>query len=100
MSYRYALAQHGLTLATRPIAESLRLELTEQAAEHELLELDFTDILGVSSSFADELVARLAEESQTGGVKFDIAVSGASSEVDGVISRAVERRDAKLVQPN
>jgi hypothetical protein len=98
MSYRYALAQHGLTLATRPVAADLRLKLTEQAAERDLLELDFTDILGISSSFADELVARLAEESQIGKVKFDIAMSGASSEVEAVVNRAVERREAKLAQ--
>jgi hypothetical protein len=98
MSYRYALAQHGLTLATRPFAKDLRVELVRQASDHELLELDFTDILSTSYSFADELVACLAEEAQAGKVDFDVAMSGASSEVEDVVGRALQRRKVNLFQ--
>ena len=98
MSYRYALAQHGSTLATRPFAKDLRLELISRAADHELLELDFTDILSTSSSFADELVACLAEESQAGKVGFDVAMSGASSDVEDVVGKALGRRETNLFQ--
>lgn len=98
MSYRYALARHGSTLATRPFAEDLRLDLASKAAGHDLLELDFADILNVSSSFADELVATLAEESKEGKVDFEIAMLGACPRVEEVVSRALERREADLLQ--
>ena len=98
MSYRYALSQHGSTLATRPFAKSLRLSLPREAAGASLVELDFSDILSVGSSFADELVARLAEESQAGEVGFDVAMCGASVEVEDVVGRALDRRKTRLVQ--
>lgn len=98
MAYRYAMAQHGSTLATRPFAEELRRKLAGEAAGCELLELDFTDVLSASSSFADELVACLAQEAHEGKVDFDIAMSGASPDVERVVSRAVDRREVQLHQ--
>jgi len=98
MAYRYALAEHGLTLATRPFGRELRDDLVERAAGEGRLELDFSGVLSVSHSFVDELVARLAQESQAGAVDFEVAVLGTTSEVDAVIRRALGRREAQLAQ--
>ncbi len=98
MSYCYELAQHGTTLATRPFGRELRGDLTRKMEDHQHLELDFSGVLSVSHSFVDELVARLAEDSKTGTVGFDIAISGAVPDVEAVIRRAVDRRDVQLAQ--
>lgn len=99
MPYCYALAERGSTLATRPFGRELRVELTERATGKGCLELDFTGVLSASHSFVDELVARLAEESENGGVDFGVAVSGAAPDVEAIVRRATQRRSVKLVQP-
>jgi len=96
MPYCYALAQQGSTLATRPFGRELRADLVQKAAGHECVELDFSGILSASHSFVDELVARLAEESQAGQVEFDVVVSGATPDVGAVIHRALDRRNVGL----
>ena len=98
MPYRYALAQHGTTLATRPFAERLRAEVIEEAHGQTLVELDFSGVLSASHSFADEFVAQLAEESQHGSVDFRVAVSGASPSVEERLSKALDRRAVSLFQ--
>jgi DNA-binding LacI/PurR family transcriptional regulator len=99
MAYRYALADHGKTLATRPLGRELRTDLVHKAASAEVVALDFSGILSTSHSFADEFVARLAEEIETGGVTFVINISGASPDVERVVLKALERRrvDAPVV---
>lgn len=92
MAYRYALAEHGKTLATRPLGRELRTELIQRAGSTEVVALDFSGILSTSHSFADEFVARLAEEIATGKVTFAINISGASSDVERVVLKALERR--------
>lgn len=92
MPYRYALADHGRTLATRPLGQELRTDLVQKAVDAQLIALDFTGILSTSHSFADEFVARLAEEIASGEVTFDIEIAGASPEVERVILKALERR--------
>ncbi len=98
MPYRYALAQHGSTLATRPFGKRLRTQVIEEATGCDCLELDFSGILSVSHSFADELVAQLAEEAKAGTVGFDVAISGTAPEVEDVVHRALDRRAVKLAQ--
>lgn len=92
MPYRYALAEHGKTLATRPLGHELRTDLVQRAGSAEVVALDFSGILSTSHSFADEFVARLAEEIESGKVTFAINVSGASPDVERVVLKALERR--------
>ncbi|HEX6456427.1 MAG TPA: STAS-like domain-containing protein [Solirubrobacterales bacterium] len=92
MAYSYALAEHGKTLATRPLGQELRTDLVQKAGNATVVALDFSGILSTSHSFADEFVARLAEEIKTGEVTFAISVSGASPEVERVVLKALERR--------
>lgn len=98
MPYRYALTQHGSTLATRPFGKELRTKLIGEAAGCDCLELDFSGILSVSHSFADELVAQLAEEAKDEAVEFDVAISGTALAVEGVVQRALDRRGVELAQ--
>lgn len=96
MPYCYPLADHGSTLATRPLGKELRADLVEKAAGEDAIELDFSGILSTSHSFADEFVARLAEEVELGEIGFDITVSGASADVERVVRKALERRSIDL----
>lgn len=93
MPYRYALAEHGKTLATRPLGQELRTDLVQRAGGAEMVALDFSDILSTSHSFADEFVARLVEEIKAGEVTFSISVSNASPDVERVVRKALERRE-------
>lgn len=99
MAYRYPLAEHGKTLATRPLGQELRTDLVHRAGSADTVALDFSGILSTSHSFADEFVARLAEEIELGEVSFGINISGASPAVERVVLKALERRqvDAPLV---
>jgi hypothetical protein len=63
MPYSYGLAEHGKTLATRPFAKEIREDLLEKAAGQKVVELNFGGVRSTSHSFADEFVARLAEDS-------------------------------------
>ncbi len=96
MPYHYALANYGRTLATRSLGEKLRGDLIEKAADQKLVALDFSDIRGTSHSFADEFVARIAEEAKEGRVSFALTLTGASDDVERVIRRALERRGVDL----
>jgi len=98
MPYSYGLAEHGTTLATRPFAKELRADLLEKAPGHVTVELDFTGVRSTSHSFADEFVARLAEDSKSGAVDFEVVLQGASREVERVVVRALERRGLSLPQ--
>lgn len=92
MPYSYGLAEHGTTLATRPFAKELRADLLQRASDQKVVELDFGGIRSTSHSFADEFVARLAEDSSAGTVGFAITVVGASPEVERVVNGALDRR--------
>jgi hypothetical protein len=95
MPYRYALAEHGRTLATRPLGQELRTDLVQRAAGAGTVALDFSGVLSTSHSFADEFVARLAEDVASGEVAFEIHVSGASPAVERVVRKALERRSVE-----
>lgn len=92
MSYSYALAERGNTLATRPLGSQMREDLARRAADEDEVVLDFTDVIGASHSFADEFVACLAEEVQKGDLKFTFVINGASPDVERVIQKALDRR--------
>jgi hypothetical protein len=92
MSYSYALAERGKTLATRPLGAQMREDLAGSAAtEHEVV-LDFTGVIAASHSFADEFVACLAEEVRNGNLDFTLAIHGVSPDVERVIQKALDRR--------
>lgn len=83
------LADHGKTLATRPLAAKLRDGV--HLPSDEVIELDFEDVLAVSYSFADEFLGRLAASTlESGGPK--VSVLNASDEVRSVLERALEHR--------
>jgi hypothetical protein len=92
MSYSYALAERGNTLATRPLGSQMREDLARRAADEDEVVLDFTDVIGASHSFADEFVACLAEGVQKGDLKFTFVINGASPDVERVIQKALDRR--------
>lgn len=96
MSYSYELLEHGKTFATRPFAKKLRADLLGKVAGEKVVELNFNGVRGTSHSFADEFVARLAEDSKTGAVSFEVIVSGTSDEVGRVISGALNRRGIQI----
>lgn len=81
----FEVARHGTTFATRPRAEELRDALLVELGADDRLVLDFTDVLAVSSSFADEFLGELAAVRP-------VQVTGASSEVDRVLARVLDRR--------
>ena len=92
MPYHYALADHGRTLATRPLGEALRADLVQRAGGKSEVVLDFSDIRSTSHSFADEFVAEIVEETNRGTLRFEVSVFGATEEVERVVRRALERR--------
>ena len=98
MAFSYALVDRGTTLATRPFGRELRADLVQKAAGHRVVELDFSGVLSTSHSFADEFVARLAEESRSGEVDFEVTLSGVSTEVGRVVHGALDRRDIQLTE--
>lgn len=98
MAFRYALADHGRTLATRPLGAQLRSDVVERAAGNRAVVLDFTGVLSTSHSFADEFVARLAEEVATGELDFEVTICDTSLEVERVVQKALERRRVELPQ--
>jgi uncharacterized protein DUF4325 len=96
MSYSYALAERGKTLATRPLGSQVREELVRSATGEDEVVLDFAGVLGTSHSFADEFVACLAEEVRNGAVDFTLAIHGAAPDVERVIRKALDRRGLEV----
>jgi len=97
MPFRFHLADFGSTLSTRPRAIELRETLIQAARDEAEVELDFDGVLSVSYSFADEFVATLAEKSADASVTFVVRLTGASSEVERVIDRAIAYRQSSAL---
>lgn len=92
MSYSYALAERGKTLATRPLGSQMRDDLVRTVVGEDEVVLDFTGVIGTSHSFADEFVACLAEEMRNGDLSFSLAIHGVSPDVERVVQKALDRR--------
>lgn len=92
MPLRFRLSDFGSTFSTRPRGIELRDALIQQAGQEATVEVDFEDVLSVSYSFADEFAAGLVQKSAGGSVPFVVHLTGASSEVERVIGRAVSNR--------
>lgn len=87
MPERVRLADHGVTLATRPLGAQIREATLERISDDDLVELDFDGVLSVSYSFADELVGRLVTENPD-----RVKVLNASQDVEHVVARVINRR--------
>jgi hypothetical protein len=96
MSFNYALAERGNTLATRPLGSQMREDLVRLASDEDEVVLDFTDVISASHSFADEFVAHLAEEVRDGEQDFSLAIHSASPDVERVVHKALDRRGLKI----
>jgi len=74
------------------LARQLREDLTQVAEGEDEVVLDFAGVAGTSHSFADEFVAQLAEEVQSGNQQFSLAIHAVSPDVERVIRKALDRR--------
>jgi hypothetical protein len=86
MALEFRLCEFGSAFATRGRAEELRTTLLERLREDDLVIVDFADVMHVTYSFADELVAKLS----TGDTH--IETRNMSKPVARVVERALERR--------
>lgn len=91
--FRFSLADHGSTFATRSRGQELRDALIESAGDHDEVIVELDRVLGVSYSFADEFVGRLADAARDGELSFSLRISGGTPETTRVIARALARRD-------
>lgn len=96
MSYSYALAERGRTLATRPLGTQMREDLVGGARGETEVVLDFTGVIAASHSFADEFVACLAEEVRSGVLDFSLALHGVTPDVERVVQKALDRRGLQI----
>jgi STAS-like domain of unknown function (DUF4325) len=94
MPFRFRLSDFGSTFSTRPRGVELRDALIQEASHEVDVEVDLDGVLSVSYSFADEFAAGLVQGSSDGSIPFVVHLTGASSEVERVIGRAVAHRQS------
>jgi hypothetical protein len=97
MPFRFRLSDFGSTFSTRPRGIELRDALVQEASHEAEIEVDLEGVLSVSYSFADEFAAGLVQGSADGSIPFVVHLTGASSEVERVIDRAVAHRQSLAV---
>lgn len=83
------LEQYGRAFSTRPRGAEVAQVVADSPDAGDAV-LDFTNVLAVSYSFADELVGQLAATTP-------LRVIGASDDVRAVLARSIERRGASGV---
>lgn len=88
----YTVVERGRTFSTRPRGAELRESLLQEMKGAEHVTLDFSGVLSISYSFADEFVGRLEQAADQSQVPFGLSVIGASDEVQRVIDRARSNR--------
>lgn len=87
------LAELGQHLASRTRARQLRVDVVRDvSAGRAPIEVDLTDVLSVSDSFADEFFAVLAAERGDEWFRQNIKLVGVSDVVRGSIVRAISAR--------
>ena len=87
------LVELGRHLASRSRARKLREEvLSEILATDTPCDVDLSDVLSISDSFADEFFAVLAEEHDDEWFRSNIHIEGACDVVRGSIVRAIGAR--------
>lgn len=99
MPFRFRLSDFGSTFSTRPRGIELREALVKDACHEVDVEVDLAGVLSVSYSFADEFIAGLVQGSADGSIPFVVHLTGASPEVERVISRAVAHRQSLASTP-
>lgn len=92
MRFVYRLHERGRTFSTRPRGADMRVALLREAGAAESVELDFSRVLSVSYSFADEFFGSLSASQASGELPFALTVVGASDEVARVLERAATNR--------
>jgi len=90
------IMEYGRTFATRPRGEQIREAILSRPPA-ETIELDFQGVEGVSHSFADELVARLAEYGASAAKPFAVEVFGAEPGVERALRRAIANRSVDVI---
>ncbi len=98
MPFLYRLSDFGSTFSTRPRGVELRNALIKQACDETIVKIDFSNVLSISYSFADEFAAGLVEGSADGSVPFAVDLVGISDEVARVIDRAIANRRLQATQ--
>ena len=88
----FRLAEHGRAFATRPRGVELLGALESQARPGDLAIIDFTGVLSVSYSFADEFVGRLLERQAQGELPFAVRLTNISPGLQRVIARCLDSR--------
>ncbi len=88
----FQLSAYGRAFSTRPRGAELLAELERVARDGATVDVDFSDVLSVSYSFADEFVGRLLEREQAGEIAFHPRVVNVSPAIERVIQRSVAAR--------
>lgn len=99
MAVSIQMIEYGSTMATRQRGAELRSKVLDIAGDTTHLVLDFQGVLGVSSSFADEFVGRLADDGGDGETDRHIEVVNARDEVQRVVESVLARRRGIMPQP-
>lgn len=98
---RYRIANWGPFLATRPRGERVRGEITEKLASlgaGETLAVDFAGVEGITSSFADECVAKLLLDRASGDLTDrGLVIEGANEDVRDELETVLGRRKLAAV---
>lgn len=82
----FQMVSYGTTFSTRPRGAELR-RIVEETWSDDTLTLDFTGVLSVSHSFADEFYGELRQRRHD-----EVEFCGASDEVARVLNRALANR--------
>jgi hypothetical protein len=98
MPFVYHLSDFGSTFSTRPRGVELRNALIKQACGETIVKIDFSNVLSISYSFADEFAAGLVQGSADGSILFAVDLVGISDEVARVIDRAIANRRLQATQ--
>ena len=98
---RYPIANWGPFLATRPRGERVRGEISEKLASlsaGETLALDFAGVEGITSSFADECIAKLLlDRASSDLTDRGLVIEGANEDVREELETVLARRKLAAV---
>ena len=86
------LADHSDFLATRFLGEIVRREITDMAALHSVVELDFLGVTGVSHSFADECFGILIAENGLDFFKKNLKFRSLNEEIKAILRFVLAER--------
>jgi len=97
----YKLSEQSSGTGTREAGERIRNEIVNLRNETcSPVELDFTGVSVVSSSFADELIGKLVAEYGFFGFNQGFRLKGMNSTVQSIVNRSVSQRMAATFVPD